>query len=285
MSSFWGVVPIFRGPFLERVANDNHLSAIRELAEHFSDFNPPSDSTPLAGWFDYFYALLTEKFRCEYVYKNTLATRLYLEQHPRYDAVLTTEFRTGDSRADVAIMNDTSTVYEVKTEYDDFTRLEGQLADYRKVFDRIYVVTTSEKARALLKKVDPVVGVMVLDDHGELVKERGAASNKSNTDPGTIFDCMRQAEFCSAVAEAFGSVPSVPNSLLYRACRERFCELEPDRAHDLMVNNISKRGKRKPYIDLIGESPNSLKHACLTFSRPQALTFKIRERLKEPLLS
>ena len=52
-----------------------------------------------------------------------------------------------------------------------------------------------------------------------------------------------------------------------------------------MVNNISKRGKRKPYIDLISESPNSLKHACLAFSRPQALTFKIRERLKEPLLS
>ena len=284
MTSFGGILPIFRGPFLVRMADGYHREVMRELAEYFAPFNPPPTSDPLGDWFDFFYTLLVEKYRCEYVYKNTLATRLYLERHPQHDAVLTTEFRTGTSRADVAIINDTSTAYEIKTEYDDFTRLEGQLSDYRKVFDRIYVVTTPKKARVVSEGVDSVFGIMVLNDDGELVKERDAVSNKSNTDPATIFDCMRQGEFCSAVAEAFGDVPSVPNSQLYRGCRELFCELEPSRAHDLMVSNIGKRDKRQPYIDLISESPDSLKHACLTFSRPQALTYQIRERLREPLL-
>ena len=285
-SSFWSILPIFRGPFLERVAREEHRSTMLELGEHFSSFSPPSASKPLKHWFEFFYSLLSKEYRCEYVYKNAIATSLYLaKRHPLQDSLLTDELRSGNSRADVVILNGTSTVYEVKSEYDSFQRLEGQIADYRDVFDRIFVVTPAKKAAAVLGKVDPPIGVMVLGDDGTLDEIREALSNKANANPAAIFDCMRQVEFCSVIKDVFGFVPDVPNSKLYRESKKLFCRLDPDHAHDLMVRKVKMRGKRKPFVDLVNDAPNSLKHACLSFSKSQALAVEIRERLKGPLLT
>ena len=284
--SYWGILPIFRGPFLERIAHDQHRSTIHELGDYFSSFSPPSVSDPLKNWFDFFYTLLTEQYRCEYVYKNTLATKLYLTgRHSLQNSFLTDELRSGNSRADVVIVNGTSTVYEVKSKFDSLNRLEGQMNDYRKVFDRIYVVTTAEKTKAVFSKIDPVIGVIVLNEHGKLDEIKEAQSNKVNTEPATMFDCMRQAEYCSIIKHHFGFVPNVPNSKLYRESKKIFCCLAPEEAHDLMVEQIRLRGKRNPFIDLIDDAPFSLKHACLSFSKSRNMALRISEKLVEPLLA
>ena len=52
-----------------------------------------------------------------------------------------------------------------------------------------------------------------------------------------------------------------------------------------MVEQVSLRGKRKPFVDLVKSAPDSLKHACLSFSESQALAIQIKDRLAEPLLT
>lgn len=283
---FSAIFPIFRGPFLGRVAQGRHVSELLELGESFSGFSPPKRRQPLRDWFEFFYALLSSNYRCEYVYKNTITTKLYLNgHHCLQESLLTDELRSGNSRADVVILNGTSTVYEVKSAYDSFDRLASQLADYRKVFDRIIVVTTEEKANLVIDLVDDLIGVMSLDEEGELVVVKKARSNKANTDPAAVFDCMRQPEFCAIVKEEFGHIPAVPNSRLYREARALFCQLDPSRAHDLMVQRVRLRGKRQPFVELVNSAPESLKHACLSFSESQALAIRIKERLSEPLLA
>jgi hypothetical protein len=282
--SLWSIAPIFRGPFLEKVARGAHVPVILELAGYHSLFGPPSLHDPLSDWFDFFYKLLFEHYRCEYVYKNALATKLFLSRHSLRNSFMTDEIRSADSRADVAILNGTSTVYEIKSQYDSFDRLDGQLLDYKKVFDQIYIVTTDAKAVSALRLVEPSVGVIVLRDDGTLSTLRDSKSNKFNTDPGTIFDCMRRPEFSAAVVQAFGFVPQVPNSRLYKNAREMFCSLPPATAHDLMVNQIKKRGKKKPFANLIDAAPLSLKHACLSFSKSASMASSIEMRLQEPLI-
>ena len=197
---------------------------------------------------------------------------------------MTDEIRSANSRADVAILNGTSTVYEIKSQYDSFDRLHGQLSDYKMVFDRICIVTTYAKAASAISDLEPIIGVIAMREDGSLSVLREPQSNKSNTDPAAVFDCMRQAEFCRAVVESLGQIPQVPNSQLYRVAREMFCSLPPAAAHDLMVSQIKKRGKRKPFADLIEKAPNSLKHACLSFTKSQAMAKNITERLSEPLI-
>ncbi len=281
--SFWGIAPIFRGPFLERVADGTHVSTMQELARYFSDFSPPSAKDNLGDWFDFFYRLLFERYRCEYIYKNAIATKLFLSRHSLQNSLMTNELRSARSRADVAILNGTSTVYEIKSEYDSFDRLPGQLSDYMRIFDRIYVVTTDLQASIVINRTEPFVGVIAMRDNGTLRTLREAKSNKNNTHPTEIFDCMRQPEFCRAVNEAFGFIPQVPNSQIYRAARELFCSLAPERAHDLMVRQVKMRGKQKPFVELIEQAPNSLKHVCLNFAKSQAMATSITERLSQPL--
>ena len=229
MSSFSAILPIFRGPFLERIGYGTHGSTLRELINEFHlHLNNPRPKS-LGDWFECFYSLLLEKYRCEYVYKNALSTSLYLNgRHLPGASLLISELRVGNSRADLAIFNGTSTVYEVKSHYDSFERLEAQIADYRKVFDCIYIVTATEKIEAVLDKVETTIGVMKLEDNGEFTVEREAQSNKANTDPATIFDCMRQAEFRSAVEDAVGYIPDVPGADLYLELKKNLLPIAPD---------------------------------------------------------
>ena len=280
---FSAISPIFRGPFLARVAIGDHAQVLRELANFYSEFSPPKADQKLSLWFDFFYDLMIRRYRSEYIYKNIIATELYLKNESFQRSLFTSEWRVGTSRTDVVILNGTSTVYEIKSNYDSFDRLDTQLADYAKVFDRIFLVTTAEKANLMKDQLDGVIGVMCINDQGELEEVKPPISNKSNTDPKTIFNCMRQSEFQEAVNKAFGYVPNVPNSLLYTECIKLFRQLAPEQAHDLMVDCVRKRGKPKPYVDLIRSAPDSLKHACLEFSRPQFMASKIKEKLLEPL--
>lgn len=281
---FGAIFPIFRGPFLERVAEGRHVSVLLELQEYFSPLLPPSlDHQPLSDWFNFFYHLLLSRYRCEYVYKNVITTKLYLGCEDLQKSLLTTELRVGESRADVVILNGTSTVYEIKSEYDSFDRLDGQLENYRRVFDLIVIVTTQEKAEPVSDRIPESVGIMSLGEQGELNVLREPSSNKANTDPGKVFDCMRKAEFCAAIRKAFGEIPSVPNSWIYREARQQFCQIDPPRAHDLMVEQLRQRGKRKPFVDLVNSAPESLKHACLSFSKSQSLAKQLKRRLTQPL--
>ena len=283
-SAMGSIAALFRCPFLERIAEGDHVAPILELADHFSEFRPPSQNAQLGKWFTFFYQLLFEQYRCEYVYKNAIATKIFLSRHSLQNSLMTDEIRSASSRGDVAILNGTSTIYEIKSQLDSFERLDGQLADYKKVFDRIYVVTTEKKAVAALQLLEPSFGIVALRNDGTLSTLRESPSNKHLTEPAAIFDCMRQAEYCQAIVQAFGYVPQIPNSQLYRHLKAMFCSLSPSVAHDLMVEQIKRRGKKRPFVELIESAPMCLKHVCLSFSKSTTMAAKIAARLKEPLL-
>lgn len=278
------IASLFRCPFLERVAEGTHVPTMLELADYYSSFSPPSRTALLSEWFDFFYRLLFEKYRCEYVYKNVIATNIFLSRHSLNSSFMTDEIRSAQSRGDVAILNGTSTVYEIKSHYDSFERLDTQLLDYKRVFDHIFIVTTPIKAEAATRLLDRSIGVIALRHDGTLSAIRESPSNKHSADPGAIFDCMRQSEYCRAITQEFGFVPQVPPSQLYRAAREMFCRLSPGVAHDLMVDQVKRRGKKRPFVELIESAPVSLKHVCLSFSKSATMARNIAARLKESLI-
>lgn len=278
---FHGIQAVFRPPFLERIVRGTHYSFFKELKEYF-----PTDQLegkPLKEWFDFLYNILLEKYRCEYVYKNILTNQLYMQgEHIPQNSTLINEFRVCNSKADIAIINGKSTVYEIKSKYDSLDRLESQIADYKKVFDRIYVVTSKEKIKAVDKKVGEKIGIYELKEN-KLKKNREAESNKTNTAPEWVFCCMHQAEYLSVLNEKFGYTPPY-NGELFLESQKMFCQLDPEEAHDAMIKVVRKRknNRGKPYTDLIYEAPESLRHTCLSFSKTQALANQIRILLEEP---
>ena len=100
--------------------------------------------------------------RDEYVYRAALTHNILLGRHSLNTASLLTEFRAGSCKADLAILNGTATVYEVKSERDSLTRLENQLLNYRKVFAKVYVIVAEQFLQQVIDKTTADIGIMSL---------------------------------------------------------------------------------------------------------------------------
>jgi hypothetical protein len=216
-------------------------------------------SQPLVSLFEDAAGHLARKYRNEYVYKNDLASRLIFGRHSPRTAGLQLELPVGRSIVDVAVANGTSTAYEIKTEFDTTRRLNSQTSDYLKAFDRVFVVTHPAHAKRFEKELDSRVGVIVLSASGAMKTLRDATSNSHNVEPGVIFRCLRRAEYVSAIAKLFGSVPSLPNGLIRAHCEKLFANISATEAHRAFVETLRARTTDQNTVEFVSQLPASLR--------------------------
>lgn len=126
------------------------------------------------------YSYMSRNYRNEYFYQNTSLNKLLLGRHSVNTTTALMQVPVGKSRADFIMINSKAVVYEIKTELDNFDRLQMQLHDYCMAFDHVCMVTSEnnfEKACELLE--DTAVGIYVLTDKNTL-------SNKLMKNPNVI---------------------------------------------------------------------------------------------------
>jgi hypothetical protein len=199
--------------------------------------------------------------RCAYIYKNVLTQKRFLGIHSLKTASLLTEFRVGNSKADVVILNGTSTAYEIKSERDSFARLDGQLNSYLRVFDNVYVVSSEDNCGSLVDVLPPQVGIMALNRKQCVSTIRRAISNKDNISPEILFDSMTRIE-AEDVLRLFGiPIPQLPNTLIRSALRSLFVDLGAARAHDGAIAILKHSRSLFPLGDFLYALPDSLKAA------------------------
>lgn len=228
------------------------------------------------------YAHLLEGYRCEYVFKNVITQRLLLERHRWPQARLLGEFRVGIRKADVVILNGTSTVYEIKTSLDNLDRLPAQVDAYRRVFDHIYIVCEDEQAGRVLEGVGDDVGVIAFGAGGALRQVRESASNAARTDPETTLACLRKAEYLEIVRSEAGEIPDVPNGLLWRECVKLARNMDPGRVHAHMVRLLRARPVPRSLKSTVEQAPPSLAHALLTLGAGPAGLARLGAALSAP---
>jgi hypothetical protein len=240
-------------PLFARLVNESTL--LETLPTH----------EPVRNVFEAAFSLLKrEGYRHEYIYKAALTHKILLGKHSLQTASMLNEFRVGDCKADVAILNGTSTVYEVKSERDSLIRLERQVAAYAKVFARVYVIAAGDHVNAVKGSVPGDVGILVLNSGHHISTLREAVDRAESTSPAAIFDSIRTGE-ARMILEAEGvSVPAVPNTELNSVLRELFIELDACKAHDGMVRVLKKTRNLLPLSDLVDQLPYSLQTAALS---------------------
>jgi hypothetical protein len=254
----------FSLPLFREVASDGRVpDFMRYVLTNSGYIQVLPKKVTLGQLYETLYGFLKSQYRCEYVYKNALANKILLGRHSLKTSTLLTEFRTNNSKADAVVMNGTSSVYEIKTELDTLERLDGQISSYKKVFDKVYVVTHESKLPKLQTMLAEDVGIILLTDKYTLQIVRESQSHKDSVDSAVIFDCLRQAEYCEIISDEFGHVPDVPNSKLYSECKRLFSTLPSTVAHDGMVRTIKKRKPANSLNSLVAAVPHSLKLLCL----------------------
>jgi hypothetical protein len=233
----------------------------------------------VAEVYDTSYKTLMRTYRCEYVFKNAIARKLLLERHTWGEARLLTEFRVGTRKADVVILNGTSTVYEIKTGLDNLDRLQEQLTAYRSVFDRIYVVCENADVDRLISAAGDGVGILALTPEGEFVEHRVPEHNAARTIPATILGSLRKAEYLEIIRAEGKTIPNVPNGLQWGACLKVAATLDPVSVHARMVEMLRARSVDADLREMITRTPDSLKHAMLTFPGTRSDRTRLAEAL------
>jgi len=220
------------------------------------------------------YSYMSRNYRNEYFYQNTLLNKLLLGRHSVNTTTALTQVPVGKSRADFIMINGKAVVYEIKTELDNFDRLQMQLHDYYTAFDHVCLVTSEnnfEKAYELLK--DTAVGIYVLTDKNTL-------SNKLRKEPECYTECLdyealfkllRKKEYEDIIENYFGSLPETSQAFFYTECLRWFQNIPLDEAYRAVVRKLKDRNKIR-IVD-ITEVPYELR-SLVYFTNPTVKEWK-----------
>lgn len=205
-----------------------------------------------------FYQKLENNYRNEYFYKNTLLNKLLLGVHSPKTTTALTEIPVSKSKADFILINGKAIVYEIKTELDNFDRLESQLNDYYKAFNHVSVVTCESNYQAVNKKLsDTPVGLYLLTVRNSLSQKRKPTEDNSYLDLNVIFKILRKSEYEAILLAHYGQLPNVSQFNYYSTCRQMFCQMDTPVAYKLFLKELKKRNYLD--IDLYANVPYELK--------------------------
>lgn len=130
----------------------------KQLTNHYSDImHSITDSSDSIR--SLYNNVIFKEFLNETVIKSTFIEKFSFTKSPQ-DTITVFEMNVGQSRADICLLNGTSIVYEIKTEYDTFNRLDAQLSDYRKSFELVNIIIPVSRLSDALPNLDHQIGIV-----------------------------------------------------------------------------------------------------------------------------
>ena len=109
---------------------------------------------------DIYNKLINKYFINETVIKSAFLKKFSFKKSPKRTVTIF-ELNSGDSRADICMVNGKSIAYEIKTEYDTYNRLDNQIQDYLKLHDYVNVIVPKSQLDNILKIIPDGIGVII----------------------------------------------------------------------------------------------------------------------------
>lgn len=247
---------LYNRTFMRKILSNKYKDFFENICKKSNFF---LEENSLLNNLDFLYLKLKKEYRCEYVYKNVITNKILLGRHSLNTSTLISELNVEKSKADIVILNGTSTVYEIKTELDNLNRLENQIEDYLKCFDKVYVVTTFDNIIKLKEKLREEVGLIEYTKRDTLKEHRKAKSNKKNINKDVLFSLFRQYEMLNVIKKMGYDIPDVHPRYLKNECRKIFSKLSNEEAHKIAIEEIKKRKLLQEQKEIIEKAPESLK--------------------------
>lgn len=223
--------------------------------------------------------------RDDYIYRSAVTQKIVLGKHSLRTATILNELRAGNSKADVVVLNGTSTAYEIKSERDTLQRLRTQLADYRSVFASVNVVTSPAQADEVVRLAPDDVGVLVLSSRFRLQTVREASDLPERTRSLSILATLRVDEAMQVLRDLNVSFPDVPNTRRWRELREVFAGLPSAEVHSRAVTVLKSSRSRAGLAAFIKQLPKPLSAAILSANLSSRAQENLRSATWQPLSS
>nr|WP_315422986.1 sce7726 family protein [uncultured Pedobacter sp.] len=208
------------------------------------------------------YSHLSNHYRHEYLYKSALLNSYVLNNYSLEDTILLNEFKIGNSKADAVLVNGTNKVFEIKTELDSPERLATQLADYYKVFNKVYLVIHHTLINKYASLVTEKVGLMVFNDN-VITTYREAIADDTAIDRTAMMKALRKDEYLRLVLRLNGDIPQVQPVSLFKTCLNILSLYAIDEVHNEFLRIIKERiSKTANQHVLNSDLPEIIKFSC-----------------------
>lgn len=232
---------VFTRELLRQFLNDSSSDSYDYIIKKYDLF----DKTNLEV-VKYIYKILEKEYRNEYYYKNTLLNKLLLGVHSIHTTTALSELPIANSKADFILINGKAVVYEIKTELDNFERLENQINDYYMAFDHVSVVTCEEKINSLqnlIGKINKPVGIYYIKNNGAISTVTKPGCYKESLNREVIFQLLRKSEYESIIMDYYNYLPDVSAFIYYRECKKMFLNISLDVTYNIVLQLLKKRIK------------------------------------------
>ena len=285
-SELSAITRLFSSAVFRELARTGRSALFRRLIEMTNLAERRVSHTTVGDAFDRaFECLMVDGQRDEYIYRAALTQKILMGRHSLRTASMLSEFRAGTCKADLVILNGTSTVYEIKSERDSLVRLSNQVKNYKRVFAMVNVITNEGFVKSVCATVPDDVGVMCLSKRYHISTVREAIEQPDRICPSIVFESLRSDE-AMAILKALGvAVPEVPNTRLRGVMRALFVDLEPVALHEQMVRTLKDSRSLAPLSELVDQLPKSLHAAALSIPIRRGDHDRLVQTLKMPLRS
>lgn len=223
------------------------------------------------------YSVISKYYRCEYVYKNELI-KLLLKKYGTRNSVYFNEFRVGNSIADMVMFNGESKSFEIKTEYDTPRRLDKQMDDYKRFFDKCYIIVPEDKVDEYRDIVESTTGIIAMSrNNGRIIlKEIRHAEQNERFEFEALMSCLRTEEYKNIVLSLGESLEGIAGYDMYKYCYQVISKANPNELRELFLREIKKR---KNNTALLRKYPMSIRQMMLSLNLPQDKANKLLEQL------
>lgn len=254
---------LFSPSLITQVTKSSKSRLLASIVKESGFLDTGEVTDTLGQLFDTAFSQMETSYRNEYIYKNAIANKILLGRHSLNTAAMHTEFRVGDSKADVLILNGTSHIYEIKTELDSLDRLNKQIENYMKFAECVTIVGSKGHIDKLCEVLPSTTGIIELTTKGSLKSIRKAVSNRENLDNSIIFDSLQLSEYTEIIKKITSSIPNVSNALMFSECKKIFETLDVNRVYELVVKSLKLRNMDVKTKEFIMAVPVCLKAAVI----------------------
>lgn len=217
------------------------FSSINFKIERYDKKWRSSHNPTYLDYLKYIYFVLSENYQNEYIFKNEFLNNWLIKELGETGSQIFSEFRVGDSIADLVMFNGCSKIFEIKTELDSDSRLTLQLQNYEKAFNQIFLIIPKSKL-SIYEKQDASIGLITYAPKSENAFSiyRKAKLNL-DIEPSTIMSILHTNEYKSIVCKYFGSLPQMTSFNQHKVCSELISEIPNDMLNKFFIDEMKKR--------------------------------------------
>lgn len=223
------------------------------------------------------YTVLQKQYQNEYILKNELLNNWVKKELGEEESIVFNELNIGKARADLAMFNGVSKVFEIKTIFDDTTRLQHQLEHYKKVFNEVYVVVPFEKLESYID-FDTEIGVITYNANKKLFSLEKKAMFSTEIDAKVLMEVLHTKEYLKICRSYYNNLPEMNAFNQFDICSELISKIPNAVLNNFFLKVMKKREVHNVFFNIVN---NEFNQVCLALNLNHSERNNLIENLRK----